>query len=100
MAMRSPACAGAALDPPLWKIHITACRCAALPVQLFAWGRGIVEEMCYEIRRAEACVRTVCPSRTSERGGEGDCVKEGGGEEGERERERALGLRLRHRRRC
>jgi hypothetical protein len=23
-----------------------------------------------------------CPSRTSERGGEGDCVKEGGGEEG------------------
>jgi hypothetical protein len=30
----------------------------------------------------------VCPSRTSERGGEGYCVKEGG-EEGERERERA-----------
>jgi hypothetical protein len=31
----------------------------------------------------------VCPSRTNERGGEGYCVKEGGGEEGERERERA-----------
>ncbi len=31
----------------------------------------------------------VCPSHTSERGGEGYCVKEGGGEEGERERERA-----------
>jgi hypothetical protein len=28
----------------------------------------------------------VCPSCTSERGGEGDCVKEGGGGEGERER--------------
>ena len=28
----------------------------------------------------------VCPSRTSERGGEGDCVKELGGGEGERER--------------
>jgi hypothetical protein len=28
----------------------------------------------------------VCPSRTSERGGEGDCVKGGGGGEGERER--------------
>jgi hypothetical protein len=28
----------------------------------------------------------VCQSRTSERGGEGYCVKEGGGEEGERER--------------
>ena len=36
----------------------------------------------------------VCPSHTSERGGEGDCVKEGGGEEGERERERAGGVRL------
>jgi hypothetical protein len=31
-----------------------------------------------------------CPSRTSERGGEGDCVKGGGGEEGKCERERAL----------
>ena len=38
----------------------------------------------------------VCPSRTSERGGEGDCVKEGGEGEGERERERALGLPLCH----
>jgi hypothetical protein len=27
-------------------------------------------------------------------GGEGDCVKEGGGEEGERERERAREVRL------
>jgi hypothetical protein len=32
----------------------------------------------------------VCPSCTSERRGEGDCVNEGGGGEGERERERAL----------
>jgi hypothetical protein len=32
----------------------------------------------------------VCPSRTSERGGEGDCVKEGGEEVGKCERERAL----------
>jgi hypothetical protein len=38
----------------------------------------------------------VCPSRTSERGGEGDCVKEGGGGEGERERERAMGRLLCH----
>ena len=38
-----------------------------------------------------------CPSRTSERRGEGDCVKEGGGGEGEREkRERALELLLWH----
>ena len=38
----------------------------------------------------------VCPSRTSERGGEGDCVKEGGRKEGERERERARKVRLRY----
>jgi len=35
-----------------------------------------------------------CPSRTNERGGEGYCVKEGEGEEGERERERAGEVRL------
>ena len=38
----------------------------------------------------------VCPSRTSGRGGEGDCVKEEGGGEGERERESALGRLLGH----
>ena len=37
-----------------------------------------------------------CPSRTSERGGKGDCVKEGLGEEGERVKERALGRLLCH----
>ena len=36
----------------------------------------------------------VCPSRTSECGGEGYCVKEGGGEEGDRERDRAGEVRL------
>ena len=36
----------------------------------------------------------VCPSRTNECGGEGYCVKEGGGEEAERERERAGEVRL------
>ena len=52
--------------------------------------------MCYEGRRAEALCGRVCPSRTSERGGEGDCVKEGGADEGERERERALVGGVRH----
>ena len=29
----------------------------AVPIiKLFAWGKGIVEDMCYERRRAEACV--------------------------------------------
>jgi len=36
----------------------------------------------------------VCPSRTSEGGGKGDCVKKGGGEKGKCERDRALGVRL------
>ena len=45
--------------------------------------------------RAEACVdESAHQSRTSERGGFGDCVKEGGGAEGEWERERALGVLL------
>jgi hypothetical protein len=58
--------------------------------KLFTWGGGgIWEDMCYERQRADLC-GLVCPSRTSERGGEGDCVKEGGGEEGKCERERAL----------
>jgi hypothetical protein len=41
-------------------------------------------------------VWTSLPISNSEHGGEGDCVKEGGGEEGERERERALELLLCH----
>jgi len=60
--------------------------------KLFAWGLG--DSGGHVLRKSTSRGRCglVCPSRTSERGGEGDCVKEGGGEEGERERERALGL--------
>jgi hypothetical protein len=36
----------------------------------------------------------VCPSHTSERRGEGYCVKGGGGEEGKHERERVREVRL------
>jgi hypothetical protein len=36
----------------------------------------------------------VCTLRTSERGEEGNCVKGGGEEEGERERERVREVRL------
>jgi hypothetical protein len=48
-----------------------------------------------ETTSRDLCGR-VCPSHTSERGGEGDCVREGEGEEGERERERELALLLYH----
>ena len=55
--------------------------------KMFAWGvGGILEDRCYE-RPLAGPVWTSLPSRTSERGGEGDCVKEG---EGKCERERAL----------
>jgi hypothetical protein len=53
--------------------------------------------MCYERRdthTSRGLCGLVCPSRTSERGGEGDCVKERGGGEGERERERPLELMM------
>jgi len=64
--------------------------------KLFAWGEGdsgghVLRET---TRRGRGGL--VCPSRTSERGAEGDCVKEGGGGEEEREKERALRLLLYH----
>jgi hypothetical protein len=68
--------------------------------KLFAWGEEDSEGHVLRETTSRGLCGLVCPSRTSERGGEGDSVKEGGGEEGERERERALGVRLRHSRRC
>ena len=59
-------------------------------IKLFAWGGWeggghVLQEM-----TSRGLWGLVCPSRTSERGGEGYCVKEGGEEEGERARERAV----------
>jgi hypothetical protein len=57
---------------------------------LFAWGGGdIGGHVLRETTSRDLC-GLGCPSRTSEGGGEGDCVKEGGGGEGKCERERAL----------
>ena len=72
-------------------------------VLLQDWKRGACVARTYTVlsvrRRVTWCAPTglslsglVCPSRTCERGREGDCMKEGEGEEGERVRERALGL--------
>ena len=54
-------------------------------IKLFAWGEG--ESGGHVLRKTTSRGRCGlgCPSRTSERGGEGDRVKEGGGREGERE---------------
>jgi hypothetical protein len=64
--------------------------------KLFAWGEGDSGGHVLRETTSRGLCGPVCPARTSERGGEGDCVKERGGGEGERERERALGLPLCH----
>ncbi len=66
----------------------------AVPItKLFARGGGNGGHVLQETTSRGRC-ELVCPSRTNERGGEGYCVKEGGGEEGERRRERAGKVRL------
>jgi hypothetical protein len=66
----------------------------AVPITtLFAWGGDKGGHVLRETTSRGLC-GLVCPSRTSERGGEGYGVKEGGGEEGESERERARKVRL------
>ena len=77
---------------PTVRVFITA-----VPIiRLFAWEEGDSGGHVLRETTSRGLCGLVCPSRTSERGGEGDCVKEGEGEEGERERERALGLLLCH----
>jgi hypothetical protein len=67
----------------------------AVPItKLFAWGEGDSGGHVLRETTSRGLCGLVCPSHTSEREGEEDCVKEGGGGEGERERERALGLLL------
>ncbi len=57
----------------------------AVPItKLFAWGEGDGGGHVLRETTSQGLYGLVCPSRTSERGGKGDGVKEGG-EEGERE---------------
>jgi hypothetical protein len=65
-------------------------------INLFSWGEGDSGGHVLRETTSRGLCGLVCPSRTSELGGEGDCVKEGGGGEGEIERESALGLLLCH----
>jgi hypothetical protein len=63
--------------------------------KLFAlWGGGNNGGHVLRETTSRGLCGLVCPSRTSERGGEGYCVKGGGGEEGERERDHAREVRL------
>jgi hypothetical protein len=52
--------------------------------KLFAWGEGESGGHVLRETTSRGLRGLVCRSRTSERGKEGDCVKEGGGGEGER----------------
>ena len=79
---------------PITKLF--ASQCVFITAVPIIKGRGRVEDMCLRETTSRGQCGLVCPSRTSERGGEGDCVKEGGGGEGECEKERALGLLLCH----
>jgi hypothetical protein len=62
--------------------------------KLFAWGKGDSGGHVLRETTSRGFYGLICPSRTSEGGGEGDCVREGGAGEGEREKKRALGLPL------
>jgi hypothetical protein len=69
----------------------------AVPIaKVFAWGEGNSGGHVLRETTRRGLSGLFCPSRTSEREGEGYCVNEGGGGEGEREKERALGLTLCH----
>jgi len=72
------------------------CVCLLLQYLLQSCSRGGGGDGGHVLREttSRGLCELVCPSRTNERGGEGYCVKEGGGEEGERERERAGEVRL------
>jgi hypothetical protein len=84
-------CLDAALGAQTLKVCVCVFITAGPSTKLFTWGGGgdMGGHVLRETRSRGLC-GLVCPSRTSERGGEGDCVKEGGGEEGKCERERAL----------
>ena len=69
------------------------CVCLSLQDLVQSCLRGVGRDIGGHVLRkttSRGLCGLVCSSRTSERGGEGDCVKEGGGGEGKCERERAL----------
>ena len=73
-----------------WCVFITA----GPSTKLFAWGGGDIGGHVLRETTSRGLCGLVCQSRTSERGGEGFCVEEGGGEEGECEKERVVKERL------
>ena len=77
------------------KMLIMLCCCYCLLCVYSPWIQPRILKRKKEARlTSRGLSGLVCRSRTSEREREGECVKEGGGEEGERERERAGRVRL------
>jgi len=72
---------------------LQSCVCVGRTYYKVVCGAGPITKLCGE-GEEESCGHVI--SRTSERGGKGDCVKGGVGEEGERVEERALGMRRRY----
>jgi len=64
--------------------------------KLFAWGEGDSGGHVLRETTSRGLCGLVCLSRTSEREGEGYCVKDGVGGEGEREKERRVCLFLQY----
>ncbi len=78
-----------------WFLVLVCVFITAVPItKLFARGEGGNGGHVLRETTSRGRCELVCPSCTNERWGEGYCVKEGGGEEGERERERAGEVRL------
>jgi hypothetical protein len=77
-------------------LFLRVCLLLQYLLQSCSRGRGGEQWRTYVVRAttSRGLCGLVCPSCTSERGGEGYCVKGGGREEGERERERAREVRL------
>jgi hypothetical protein len=72
--------------------HAVVCVCLLLQDLVINCLRGVGDIGGHVLREttSRGLCGLVCPSHTSERGGEGDCVKEGGEGEGKCERDCAL----------
>jgi hypothetical protein len=85
-------------------MHVESSQCVCLLLQdlsqscsrELAWGEGDSGGDVLRETTSRGLCGLVCPSRTSECGGKGDCLKEEGGGEEERVKERAPGRLLCH----
>jgi hypothetical protein len=73
-----------------WPLRVCVFITAGPSTMLFACVGGDIGGHVLRKTTSRGLCGLVCLSHTSERVGEGDCVKEGGGGEGKCERERAL----------